>query len=1095
MKSELNYKSKRAFVVVAILALLATTAGISAYFFTKGNNKSGATIVDQNVQGSNNQESATPVADNKDENKEQNNSTETNNELAQNIENGTEQNKNTENISGQNSTNNISETKTSVSSANSTKVETSTNVNSVVNNNDATTVYENVEENIVVESPWEAHMVEWTPEKLRVVSSNVKDLTVKQQNISVNKKAVTSTGYNLVSVGDKITYNITVTNNEDKVLNSLYITDKIPEGTKFVSIEENGEVIKDEEVVTSVVWNLWNLGLNKGESTTVSFTVEVIEEAKNVKTIKNTAYTEGLSSEETTENAVLNNSKTSKINGEETTKAARIGDKIEYTISVENMGEIDGETLVKDADLEKILENGKAELVGDITVYENDTEKEVMSKETLVETGYVANVKANTTLKIVFTVEVKRIDGKIVNTALIGGNDSENVNDEVETANIEVEKTIVSEPEDGKAFKLGETVTFKVVVKNTGSVTLTNITIEDDLPEAVTSDNTVIESLAYNESKTLIYYYTIQEPELSCPCFTNVATAIGTDSTNPGKEVIAEGESERIVLEERYADFEVEKTSNIDENAKVSVGDTIVYTIKLTNKGNVTLNNIMVNDSMFGKKTTVVNKSDKYFAKHRGVVVKSLAPREENAIEITYSHVVKADDIESCRRSESVVYNKVVVNCDNPLNPNSPFVKEDENRVNANNKCGYTIEYYFDNEKKPSTVKVMPKVRIGSIIRAVPTPAIDGYILDSSKGINGVIGTPLKITADERNNVIKVYYVKAKYSYTINYYKDSISNENFITKIEGTESFGQTITANTKYEVPVGYRFKGTAPSIVINKNDNVINVVYVKDCCQNKTISYTVEYYLNGVIDNSKTVVDSKKVWVNETNTTLTVDQSKINTKDAFENAVFEKTNPESIPTVVNNGDVIRVYYKQQSLYTVTYNVNNEKVKQFTNIVPGSTHSVLGDSEIGFHAPEGYVFAGTWHDDNGNVYVAGDKLKVDSNINLYADFKTIHVSQKEAESIGWQSKITNWGPSIKNVFYPATINGNPETQVFYCRQDSGEIELITTGHIVSIYDETKGEDVVFEGKGSFKLYVGHSYVFNLNQRNIKVVHIDVKKY
>ena len=64
-----------------------------------------------------------------------------------------------------------------------------------------------------------------------------------------------------------------------------------------------------------------------------------------------------------------------------------------------------------------------------------------------------------------------------------------------------------------------------------------------------------------------------------------------------------------------------------------------------------------------------------------------------------------------------------------------------------------------------------------------------------------------------------------------------------------------------------------------------------------------------------------TEKVWINSTQTTLTVKTDEINTTNKYEGYKFEKTDPETIPeTIVNNG-VIKVYYVKEDTpdYTVT--------------------------------------------------------------------------------------------------------------------------------------------------------------------------------
>lgn len=274
MKAKLNFKSKRTIIVISIIAVLAIAAGVSAYFFTKGNDTAGATNAGQEEQASNN---GVAITENNNGQNGQNNAPESNSNQpnSQDSTLNANQNDGTQNNDGVNN-GTTGETGNNQGVANANQGTTGTNTGATTqqrrtNNNanttttnipgantDATTTYEQVEENIVVENPWESHMVEWTPENVKTAVVSAKE--VKGRDINIEKTAETSTGKTAVSVGDEITYKIKITNNEEKVLNSLYIKDSIPEGTEFVSIDELG--IVDEEK-TQVSWNLWDLGLKK----------------------------------------------------------------------------------------------------------------------------------------------------------------------------------------------------------------------------------------------------------------------------------------------------------------------------------------------------------------------------------------------------------------------------------------------------------------------------------------------------------------------------------------------------------------------------------------------------------------------------------------------------------------------------------------------------------------------------------------------------------------------------------------------------------------------------------------------------------------
>jgi len=91
-----------------------------------------------------------------------------------------------------------------------------------------------------------------------------------------------------VTIGDKLTYSITVVNEETGNATAV-VTDKVPAGTKLedplTDISHSGVYNTTDKSIT------WNLNMTPGQETTVSFTVVVTEEVltNSVVTIDNTA--------------------------------------------------------------------------------------------------------------------------------------------------------------------------------------------------------------------------------------------------------------------------------------------------------------------------------------------------------------------------------------------------------------------------------------------------------------------------------------------------------------------------------------------------------------------------------------------------------------------------------------------------------------------------------------------------------------------------------------------------------------------------------------------------------------------------------------
>ena len=229
-------------------------------------------------------------------------------------------------------------------------------------------------------------------------------------------------------------------------------------------------------------------------------------------------------------------------------------------------------------------------------------------------------------------------------------------------------------------------------------------------------------------------------------------------------------------------------------------------------------------------------------------------------------------------------------------------------------------------------------------------PTNDGFNLTYTD----VYGNSQKITSPDDP---EVYWVAKRYNYKIEYYYDG-QIDNTLTEtdkdVKGTEITvsEESIKNNTK----TGYKLKNVDPEnkmiyISSNEEENIIRVYYVKDETQTKDLSYTVEYYKNGVkvTEDTQTVKDTVQVLKPDT---LTVDKSNINTKDKYVGYKFEKTNPTEIPNTIENGSVIKVYYvtddnqTKDLYYTVEYYKDGKLVATDTD-VEHETKQVLQDNKL----------------------------------------------------------------------------------------------------------------------------------------------------
>ena len=254
------------------------------------------------------------------------------------------------------------------------------------------------------------------------------------------------------------------------------------------------------------------------------------------------------------------------------------------------------------------------------------------------------------------TVTFSGVDDKFTGTDTV---------DELEDANphMTITKTTVG-AEEGHIYKLGEVINYKITATNDGNLTLTNVKVEDALTGNVGENAFTIDILAPGEAQTFDVRYVVTENDVLEGKVINNATGTATDPTDPDepKTPVTPGEKEDPI-ETPNPSLAVVKTS--DKTGVVKLGETITYTITVTNNGNVTINDIEVTDELTG------NTGDNAFTIDR------LAVGETKQFTATYT--VTEDDI-----LEGTIVNRATATGKNPRN--EEVTGEGEVRVDTEEK-------------------------------------------------------------------------------------------------------------------------------------------------------------------------------------------------------------------------------------------------------------------------------------------------------------------------------------------------------------------------------------------------------------------------
>ncbi len=181
----------------------------------------------------------------------------------------------------------------------------------------------------------------------------------------------------------------------------------------------------------------------------------------------------------------------------------------------------------------------------------------------------------------------------------------------------------------------GETIIYTFTVENVGERTLTNINLTDP---KVSVDGGPIASLTPGESdhSTFSAEYTITQTDIDLGTVSNTATVTGMD---PGGYLVEDqsgtdthnDEPTQITLPLKESMELVKMSVFNDENADgyAQEGETITYTFKVTNTGNIAITGIKVEDPMLNPSTLDVSPSE-------------LLPGETTTVTATYT-ITKGD--------------------------------------------------------------------------------------------------------------------------------------------------------------------------------------------------------------------------------------------------------------------------------------------------------------------------------------------------------------------------------------------------------------------------------------------------------------------
>ncbi|WP_198388066.1 DUF7507 domain-containing protein [Sinorhizobium meliloti] len=169
-----------------------------------------------------------------------------------------------------------------------------------------------------------------------------------------------------------------------------------------------------------------------------------------------------------------------------------------------------------------------------------------------------------------------------------------------QASGLTIEKTGRLNDADGDGLlDAGETISYSFLVRNTGAVTMTNVTVNDPLLQnAGISVTPGPQTLAPRGSVTFTATYAPTQDEIDAGRVENTATGTGTPPSGPP----VESPPDRVVVPpDQTSRLTIEKTGTLndaDGDGLLDAGETISYSFLVRNTGAVTMTNVTVNDPL-----------------------------------------------------------------------------------------------------------------------------------------------------------------------------------------------------------------------------------------------------------------------------------------------------------------------------------------------------------------------------------------------------------------------------------------------------------------------------------------------------------------
>ena len=587
-------------------------------------------------------------------------------------------------------------------------------------------------------------------------------------------------------------------------------------------------------------------------------------------------------------------------------ESVKIGDTLTYTISVKNNGDKVAKAIIYDNVPE-----------GTVLLNKDNNEDENTKKLTwrvTVEPGKTENVE--------FTVRVKAEKGTIKNSAIVNGKTTE----ETETGIINI--TGKKEVNTSEA-KVGDTLTYTITLTNSGNATGT-VTVTDEIPAGTTLVEKSITNNGVESNGTITW--TDVEVKAGDTVEVSFKVTINNDTKTSVRNT--------AVIDDNKPTEEVEtKVANITgaksvDKSTAKVGDTLTYTITLTNNGNADGTVTVTDEIPTG--TRIKDENTTGYNKETNTMTWSNVEVKAGKSAKLALEVVVDDNISIIKNIAYVDGNKI---------PEEP-----ETTV----KHHYTVEHYTENldgtySKVDKDTVVSEDVEIGTKV-SYEVKKYEGFEYDESQTVNKDATVP-----DNNNLVVKLYYTRNSYKVTYEYEGTVPAGASNLPE-EATYKYGANVTVAEEATAP-GYTFSGW------DKEDFTMpaeDVVIKGSFTANTDTQYKVEHYLQDLDGNSYTLKDTETLaGTTDTTATATPKQYPGFTYDS----TVEGTKTEGV--ITGDGQLVLKLYYTRNNYKVTYEYEGTPPSGASALPTEETYKYGASVTVAEDATApGYKFSGWDHED-----------------------------------------------------------------------------------------------------------------------------------